>query len=317
MQEDGGLTFHARRASEKWSQAAAELDDITEAFQLLDSLEKLLAIFCEANDLLELPPLAIVPVSEQLRGNCKAINKVDAYILELKEQIKSTRASLSRDLASVKVQINKLKRVLATLPHSELGTGTSHQPSKRCFSRSLFDPVLLSNLILFGLDETSTLSDTKATVDEILTFLAGRPVGVDYLVRLGNSDKHPRPDLPAQRPHPVLIKVSTVWDRRLILASKWKLKEFCVSLHYIREDLSPKDRQERARSYKGGNPSDSLSSGLNPSLSSDNLSSHFSGNTRVQSSAPVLSQCLTMLHCVVYHITVGVGTTVRLLFLIF
>ncbi len=27
--EDGGLTFHTRRASEKWSQAAAQLDDIS------------------------------------------------------------------------------------------------------------------------------------------------------------------------------------------------------------------------------------------------------------------------------------------------
>ncbi len=189
------------------------------AFQLLDSLEKLPAIFCEANDLLKLPPLALDPVSEQLLGSCKAINMVDSSILELKEQIKSTRASLSRDLASVKVQINKLQRVPSALPHSELGTGTSHQshqPSKLSFSRSLFDPVRQSDFILFGLDETSTLSDTKATVDEILTFLAGRPVEVNDLVRLGRSVKQPRPDLPAQRPRPVLIKVSTAWDRRLI-----------------------------------------------------------------------------------------------------
>ena len=265
--EVGGLTFHSRRASEKRSQAVAELDDINEAFELLDSHEKLPAIFCEANDLLNLPPLCLDPVSDQLLENTNSINKIDTSIQELKEQLSSTRASLSKDLASVKLQISKPQGVPSSLPASDSGTGTTQQHSQRSQQSSSHSlgSGRQSNLILFGLEEKSTLSDTKSSVDEILTFLAGRPVAVNDLVRLGRSIKQSDPVLPTRRPRPVLIKLSTAWDRRLILASKRKLKEFHVSRLYIREDLSLEDRQLRARSSNGGNRSENHSSGLNPS----------------------------------------------------
>ena len=71
-------------------------------------------------------------------------------------------------------------------------------------------------------------------MDEILEFLAKRPVGVNDLVRLGRRPSQPSTD---QRPRPVLVKLTTVWDRRIVLNEKRRLKEFHVSRLFIREDL--------------------------------------------------------------------------------
>lgn len=57
--EDAGLSYHVRRGSEKFSQAAAEPDGIIVAFTTLDSLEELPEMYPEANNLLKLPPLAV------------------------------------------------------------------------------------------------------------------------------------------------------------------------------------------------------------------------------------------------------------------
>ncbi len=66
--------------------------------------DKLPAIYCEANDLLKLPPLALDPVPDQLRVNSDALSQVDTSVRELKDQLTSTIVSLSRDLATVKGQ---------------------------------------------------------------------------------------------------------------------------------------------------------------------------------------------------------------------
>ena len=55
------LVFHVRRDSD----IAANLEDILQMFEALDSLEKIPHIHCEAFDLLRLPPLSLDPVAEQ------------------------------------------------------------------------------------------------------------------------------------------------------------------------------------------------------------------------------------------------------------
>ena len=42
------------------------------------------------------------------------------------------------------------------------------------------------NLALFGLQETSSIVETKEYVDEILDFIAGRPISIKDLFRLGS-----------------------------------------------------------------------------------------------------------------------------------
>ena len=76
----------------------AELWDILKTFESLDASNKLPDIFCEANDQLNILPLALDSDFEQLVDNCKSLNKLGESLQELKEQLTSTRASLAADL---------------------------------------------------------------------------------------------------------------------------------------------------------------------------------------------------------------------------
>ena len=62
---DAGLSLPIRCDSEKRTQAAADLEDLLQTFDKLDEFDKIPAIFCEATDLVTLPPIVV--------ENCTAI----------------------------------------------------------------------------------------------------------------------------------------------------------------------------------------------------------------------------------------------------
>ena len=57
------------------------------------------------------------------------------------------------------------------------------------------------------------------------------------------------------RPRPVLVKLESAWDRRLLLANRRKLKTYTKYKLFIREDLPLKDRLKRQRSSTNQPPS--------------------------------------------------------------
>ena len=207
-------------------------------------------MYCEANDLLRLPPITLDSVSEQLRDNRKSLDNLDKSVKTLQVYLSSTRAPLSKELATVKGQIAKLHRspppLASDQPHAQPGT-TLPVTLLRSSNTNTQHSERHTNLIFFGLEETWSLSDTKALADEILEFVAGRPVSIGDLVRLGRPKKQPDADPFACRPRPVFIKLTSSWDRRLVLASKRKLKEFRISRLFLREDLSLEKRQKRRK----------------------------------------------------------------------
>ena len=88
--------------------------------------------------------------------------------------------------------------------------------------------------------------DTKKNVESILEFLCGRSVPFNDAFRLGrfkgSGSGHP--------PRPLLVKLSSAWDKRLILAAKRNVKHFSIKRLFIREDLSPETRKLRAQRRK-------------------------------------------------------------------
>ena len=99
------------------------------------------------------------------------------------------------------------------------------------------------NYVLFGLSESYSLFELKNIVDEMLEFIVGKPVAVNDM-RIGRVRKDSKAALGPQRPHPVLIKPDTVWNRRLVLASKHKLKDFRIERLFLHEDLSVEVHQK-------------------------------------------------------------------------
>ena len=67
------LSYQQRCVSEKWSQAAAYLDDILVAFDKLDETDKLPEIFCEAVDLVLLPPIVADSCTELVQRNSSVL----------------------------------------------------------------------------------------------------------------------------------------------------------------------------------------------------------------------------------------------------
>ena len=72
-----GLSFQQCRGSEKRSQAAADLDDILVAFDKLDEIDKLPEIFCEAVDLVLLPPLVVDSCTELVQRNSSVLEAIE------------------------------------------------------------------------------------------------------------------------------------------------------------------------------------------------------------------------------------------------
>ena len=102
-----------------------------------------------------------------------------------------------------------------------------------------------NNVIFFGLEEKSLL-ETRKDVESILEFLCGRAVPFSDAFRLGRfkgSDND-------HAPRPLLVKLSSAWDRRLILAAKCNLKDFRIKRLFVREDLSPEMQKLRAQRRK-------------------------------------------------------------------
>ena len=84
--------------------------------------------------------------------------------------------------------------------------------------------------------EEGSLVEAKRTVDEVFEFLSGKQVQIKDIFRLGwfkrsqSSSSHPRP---------LLIKLCTAWDWKLILLRKTKLREFRIKRVFLREDVAP------------------------------------------------------------------------------
>ena len=111
------------------------------------------------------------------------------------------------------------------------------------------------SLIVFGLPEAKSLPDLRQSVDELLTFLVGRSVPLNDLFRLGRLKQ---PDVPMAsplaRPRPIILKLASAWDRRLVLSAVRELKGYSTKRIFIREDLSPEERQKRKEKGRARNP---------------------------------------------------------------
>ena len=80
--------------------------------------------------------------------------------------------------------------------------------------------------------------EAKAIVDEVLEFLAKKPILIKDMFCLGKYARSTSMPNPA-RPRPILVKLSTAWDRKLILLRKSNLREFRIRHLFLREDVPP------------------------------------------------------------------------------
>ena len=99
------LPFTPQRSLEKRTQAVADLEDILLAFSKLDDTEKIPQIYCEASELVTLPPIAADPISEFVTGNRVCLQETEANISLIQEKLarlNATTSSVEVNLASIR-----------------------------------------------------------------------------------------------------------------------------------------------------------------------------------------------------------------------
>ena len=58
------------------------------------------------------------------------------------------------------------------------------------------------------------------------------------MFRIGRFKKPRGDESTTSRPRPILLKLASPWDRRLVLANRSNLKHYSVKGIFVREDLS-------------------------------------------------------------------------------
>ena len=134
----------------------------------------------------------------------------------------------SSDLSTVKLT-----------PPPPASSSVGHPASGKVLSRN----VRSNNVILFNLPESSLL-DMKSTIDDMSTFLIGKTVKITNAFRIGRKKQPDELSVARPKCRPILIKLDNVWEKRLLLNSCRKLKEFTVKKLYLREDLPPDSRPQ-------------------------------------------------------------------------
>lgn len=77
------------------------------------------------------------------------------------------------------------------------------------------------NVVFNGVPEDRDPSKWRAKVDEIVQFMVGRPVEISDMIRIGGRFQ-------SGRTRPVLLKLRSVWDRRILLTARPKLKDYRI-----------------------------------------------------------------------------------------
>ena len=257
--QQAGLTYHSRRGSEKRVLTDVLLADTLVAFEKVDAADKLPTIFCEANDLIRLPSLALDSVSLRLDNNSSILETLVKKIQDLpsamhQTDIKKHCSSLDSLISNLKGQLEQLASSVTSLSQScnKITKNPSIYPApppRSGDSRTISThsvPVIShdrsNNIILFGLPESSLLN-TKTAIEDMTTHLIGRCVKVADAFRLGRRPEHST-QLDA-RPQPILIRLENCWDKRLLLSSCRKLKGYSSHKLFIREDLPPEARRRK------------------------------------------------------------------------
>ena len=243
--------FAERRNSSTRSAHEAELDDIIGIFDILDSQNVLNTVSFVSVNLDNLPKfgpeefnLAAV-VDRQVRNEA-AIKDMSAAIGQLNvvqagssvheavdvtstchELVKSMAADLQVKMDSFSASINARLEHLSSVCKSSLGavhTRDSTSPSHG--AHAAVDRQ--QNIVISGVKEDQDLSVWSQKVKEILKFVHGARVDIVDMFRLGRFN--------SGKTRPVLVKLRTVWDKRIIMNGCSRLKNFSQRGIFISSD---------------------------------------------------------------------------------
>ena len=250
MPTRANMPYQARRDSDNRSQMAADIEDLVRGFDALDASDSIPPIYCEANDLLLLPSLSLDPTAEQVQHNTDVLKALISKIENLEKMLSSSKPMPPPPSTSFAEAASKAPTNAAAI----LSTRGPSVSSNISDSRAC-------NLVLFGLPESDSILELKSDIDKLLEYLIGKSVKINDVFRLGKYSAS------SKRPTPVLIKLETGWDRKIILLNKRKLNEYSTPRLFLREDVPPNQRLRQKVERPSSNDAEPLSAGDKSSAS--------------------------------------------------
>lgn len=161
-----------------------------------------------------LPSLLSAPPTDNIAKCCFSM---DQLLGDIKVQLDKL-SSFANSFSQVTDKLSRASHSFDSNPAAKLN---SVQVSQTVAPSSLCSRDRSNNIILFELPETFLLN-MKSAIDAMSTHLIQKSVYVTDAFRLGRKG-----DLSSlSRPHPILIKLESCWDKRLLLASCRKLKGY-------------------------------------------------------------------------------------------
>ena len=225
---DCNLTV-TRRQSTSRTVHDAEAEDILGIFDVLDNSDALGSVQFVAAALDRIPRFSpedlndysIVEKQSQLEArvtdlagtvsdSVKQQIQLDISVADLASSITGSVKQLQDQMSAFQV---KMQQQLDTAMEIVQTSGQSAHPVKH-----KIEPDRYLNIVMFDIRENRDQTVWRSEVDKILKMITDRDIAVADGIRLGGRFV---PD--SDKVRPVLVKLQSAWDRRLVLASAYKL----------------------------------------------------------------------------------------------
>lgn len=204
-----------RRQSNTRSAHDAEAEDILLILDLLDNKGMITNFRFGAVDLERLPKYG--PEEVNLCSVVDRQVRIDRKVDELQSTVDAAAVTITDDRINKLLECtNAISQQMAVLLQSAPSARSSAGPTmdvRRSISPT--QPDRSCNLVISGVAEDRDPAIWRDTVTRVLALAAGRDVRIGDAFRLGRFDE--------RRNRPILVKLTSAWDRRVILSGAHKL----------------------------------------------------------------------------------------------
>jgi hypothetical protein len=148
-----------------------------------------------------------------------------------------------RDLnSSTNARLDQLNVVCSQLAQSVQGVENAVvQFTQRSPARAVQQDDRSLNVVVFGVPEDRSATIWRKTVDDAMEHVLDHAADVVDMFRPGRYD--------AGRVRPVIVKLRTAWDRRLLLANSRKLKDFQPQKLFLSADEPQDVRRKKSMEH--------------------------------------------------------------------
>lgn len=241
----------------------AEVDDIIGMLDVADTKRALDVYAFVASNMKEMPKYgpeeinlgvvvdrqvqmeaAIASLSSSVQSMTSRPSAADPSVVQ--QTVKTVADDLQQQLAAFNVSIGErldhLSAVCSQLaenaaaPRNDVTAAAAGGGATTHPGRYTHDTDRSMNLVLFGVAEDRDATAWRRKVDQVLSFVAGSAVDVCDMFRIGRFAEG--------KVRPVLVKLRTTWDKRIILSNCGRLKNFGERV-FISADESIEERRKR------------------------------------------------------------------------